>query len=101
MAYGMDKPNYDDCGQDLAQLAPFVPTDDCFQLEDLDLRGMFPEVDFSEFFPAEQSPLSNGSSRSLEDKRNSPAFDMIYPPVNQFQSQEVPTNWTVEDNQLW
>lgn len=57
---------------------------------------MFPEVDFSEFFPAEQSPLSNGSSRSLEEKRNSPAFDVIYPRVQQtFQSQEVPTNWQV------
>lgn len=38
MAYGNEKPQFDDCGQELAQLAPFVSTDDCFQLEDLDLR---------------------------------------------------------------
>lgn len=42
-----------------AQLAPFIPQEDLFQLSDslpTDLQNLFPEIEFSEFFAADVPP---------------------------------------------
>ncbi|CAD5231503.1 unnamed protein product [Bursaphelenchus xylophilus] len=107
-AFGTEKPVYkDEYGRDFAGLAPFVPEEDFLQLEDLDLKGVFPDVDFSEFFP-DQSSSNPGSAGSLpmmeQQKRTPPCFDdMFQQNVNIQQQQEsiVPDNWRMTESELW